>query len=230
MIADNLQDIHRQVHETALSCGRDPGKIRILAVSKTRETKDILEAYQCGQSLFGENYLQEARGKISSITQKGIRWHFIGHLQSNKAQEAVELFDMIETVDRFKIAQALNKYASQRNRILDILIQVNIGKEAQKSGIQAEGASDLIRRIAQLPHLKVRGLMTLPPYSDNPEDSRPYFRELATLARNLSAQRLLGTMEEIELSMGMSGDFKVAVEEGATLVRLGTALFGSRSR
>ncbi len=227
MICARLQVIRQQIAEAAVQSGRNPDDIRLLAVSKRHGPEKIQEAFQCGQVLFGENYLQEARNKIARL-DPAISWHFIGHLQSNKAKTAVGLFQMVETVDRLKIAQALNNHAAEFGRCLDILVQVNIGHEKQKSGVKPQDAGQLIREVGKLKHLRVRGLMTMPPHTASPEESRPYFKALKTMSVQFTAQGLFSQNLPVELSMGMSGDFIVAVEEGATLVRVGTAIFGDR--
>lgn len=228
MICANLQVIRQKIAEAAERSGRNPDDIRLLAVSKRHGPDKVRKAFQCGQVLFGENYLQEARDKIARL-DPSISWHFIGHLQSNKAKTAVELFQMVETVDRLKIAQALDNHAAALGRCLDILVQVNIGHEKQKSGVEPQHAGQLIQDVGRLRHLRVRGLMAMPPYAASPEESRPYFKALKTLSMQFAAQGLLSQNSPVELSMGMSGDFIVAVEEGATLVRVGTALFGERA-
>ncbi len=230
MIHQNLQLIQQQITEAASKCDRDPGSIKLLAVSKRKPIDSIIKAHKCGQLLFGENYLQEANEKITQLnSQNKVHWHFIGHLQSNKAKLAVNLFDMIETVDRIKIARSLNKFASQQDKTLNILVQVNIGREKQKAGILEETSYQLLKQIQELSNLKVCGLMTIPPNTPQPEDSRIHFRNLRELALKLADHDLFADPDNIELSMGMSGDFKIAIEEGATLVRLGTALFGTRN-
>jgi hypothetical protein len=157
-----------------------------------------------------------------------LRWHFIGHLQSNKAKTAAELFQMIETVDRLKIARALDRHAGALDKKLDILVQVNMGREAQKSGILPEDAPELLQALQPLTNLRVRGLMTMPPYGREPEESRPFFQALKKLSLELAAKNYFYDNKAVQLSMGMSGDFTVAIEEGATLVRVGTAIFGTR--
>lgn len=228
MLCENLYTIQQQINDAASKSNRNPETIRLVAVSKHMPAKEILEAYDCGQLLFGENYLQEAKDKIIEIDNNAISWHFIGQLQSNKASQAAELFGMIESVDRFKIALALNKHASQLDKFLDILIQVNIGREKQKGGTLEEDTWQLLEQIKPLTHLRARGLMTMPPLATDPETSRPYFKKLYTLAMQLADNDLFHNSETIELSMGMSSDFTIAIEEGATLVRIGTALFGPR--
>ncbi|WP_457574980.1 YggS family pyridoxal phosphate-dependent enzyme [Desulfolithobacter sp.] len=227
MICDNLKTIYRQIEESAVRAGRDPQSVRLVAVSKRQEPERILEALDCGQDLFGENYLQEAREKIELLGDRA-RFHFIGHLQSNKARQAADLFTMVETVDRLKIARALSRHAGALGRSLDILLQVNVGREPQKAGVLPENLDELASEVATLPSLRLRGLMTMPPYTTDPEESRPFFRSLRRLARELSDKGLFTDNSRVELSMGMSRDFPVAIEEGATLVRVGTAIFGPR--
>ena len=226
-IAENLQQILARMKDAAVRVGRDPESVRLVAVSKRVPLPRIQQAVSAGQTLFGENYLQEVDLKIKALGPE-IDWHFIGHLQSNKAKHAAALFDMIETVDRFKLAAALDKHLAGTGKRLSVLLQVNVGREAQKAGVLPENAEELLRRVNELPNLAVRGLMTIPPYHDNAEEVRPYFRQLRELADGFVHQGLLGQHGPVVLSMGMSGDFEVAVEEGATLVRVGTALFGER--
>jgi PLP dependent protein len=227
MIRANLAQLLETIAQTARKVDRDPKDIKLVAVSKMIDIDLILQAMDCGQTLFGENYLQEAAGKIT-LLPPAVNWHFIGHLQSNKAKQAVELFDVIETVDRWKLAKALNSYSKILGKELSVLIQVNTGREKQKSGVLPEAAETLLHRITQETDLRVLGLMTIPPFFPDPEKSRPYFKELKDLAKQLAALNLFADNTRVELSMGMSGDYPVAIEEGATLVRVGTALFGTR--
>lgn len=228
MLCDNLARIRETIAQTAIRVGRDPKGIKLVAVSKTVDVALIRQAMDCGQTSFGENYLQEAAGKIPLLAASA-NWHFIGHLQSNKARQAVALFDTIQTVDRWKLAKALDNHASSLNKPVQVLIQVNIGRESQKSGVLPEKAEELLRQIAQETHLAVRGLMTIPPFFSDPEKSRPYFKELSHLAKRLAARNLFADNNAVELSMGMSDDYPIAIEEGATIVRVGTALFGARN-
>lgn len=228
MICDNIQTIKEQIRAAALKSGRDPESVNIVAVSKRMDIDKIRQAAQCGQNLFGENYLQEAAEKITQL-DKNLTWHFIGHLQSNKAKTAAELFQMVETVDRLKIARALDKHAGQLDKYLDILVQVNIGREQQKSGVAPEETEQLLRAIKELPNLRVLGLMAMAPYSPAPEASRPYFKQMRALVEQLKNKGLFYDEKSVRLSMGMSGDFTVAIEEGATHVRIGTAIFGERT-
>ena len=199
-----------------------------MAVTKTVSPERLQEAVAAGQSLFGENYVQEAKAKIASLGP-GLTWHFIGHLQSNKARVAVELFDLIHSVDRLSLAQALEQAAGRLGKVQNILLQVNLAGEESKSGTAPANAQALLLAISQMPHLRVLGLMTMPPWFDEPERVRPYFKELRELRDRLRRLNLVeGDLPE--LSMGMTGDFEVAVAEGATLVRIGTAIFGRRAR
>lgn len=227
-IAENLAAVRRRIEAAARRVGRDPAEVRLVAVSKTVSVERLREAVAAGQLLFGENYLQEARPKIATLGE-GVTWHFVGHLQSRKAKGVVELFDLIHSVDRLKLAQALEEAAARLGKIQDILIQVNLSGEESKSGASPEEVADLLAEVGKMPHLRVLGLMTMPPWFADPEQVRPYFRALRELRDRLRELRVAGTALP-ELSMGMSGDFEVAVEEGATLVRVGTAIFGERPR
>lgn len=228
-VAENIETIRARIAAAVLRAGRAPESVRLVAASKGQSPELLRQALACGQSLFGENYLQEARKKKEGLTdQPGARWHFIGHLQSNKARIAAELFDCIETVDNLRLAGALEKHLAALDKTMPVLVQVNIGREAQKAGVLPEEAGSLCRSLRQFPHLVVQGLMAMPPLCAEPEQSRPFFRRLRELAEGLAAEKILGGPGPLELSMGMSADFEVAVEEGATLVRVGTALFGAR--
>lgn len=229
MIADHLERIRSRIQESAASCGRDPASVRLVAVAKTHPAAAVREAYAAGQTLFGENYVQEARDKIAELAGEPLHWHFIGHLQRNKAKHAVDLFELIHTVDSIKLARELDKQAAKRDKVQQILIQVNVGYENTKSGVFAEDCLALVRETARLSHLQTLGLMTLPPFFDEPERVRPFFRRLRELADAIRRERIPGVRME-ELSMGMTGDFTAAIEEGATLVRVGTAIFGERHR
>lgn len=227
MIQENLTRVYRRIEQAAIRSGRDPAAVRLVAVSKTVSAARIAEAIGCGVRLLGENYIQEARQKIGALDAGQTAWHFIGHLQTNKARFAVELFDLIHSVDSLKLARALDKQARQLDKVQSILVQVNLAGEATKSGIGAEEAPRLIRDMSRCSNLVVRGLMTMPPFFNAPEKVRPYFKALRQLAERLAAMDIPG-VTMAELSMGMTGDFEVAVEEGATLVRIGTAIFGER--
>ncbi len=228
MISDNLQFIRRQITAIADRCGRNSEDIRLVAVSKTFPVAAMKEAVTSGQFLFGENYIQEAEKKFEELGNQ-VQLHFIGHLQSNKAHIAAGIFQMIQTVDRFKLALSLNRHLGQVGRTMDILIQVNIGRDENKSGVSPADTEDLLKKIAPLSNLRIRGLMTIPPFFEDPEKSRPSYRGLRQLAEDLQGKKLFYDNTLVELSMGMSHDYPVAIEEGATLLRIGTALFGDRA-
>ncbi len=229
-IASNLAEVRERIAQAANRAGRQPDDVALMAVSKTHPASAILEAAAAGQHLFGENRVQEFAGKYEELKAAGIanvRFHLIGHLQSNKAAKAAELLDAVDSVDSLRLAERLNEAASRLNRRLDVLIEVNIGGEAAKSGLAP--ASDELQALLEaqprLPSLAIRGLMTVPPFTAEPEGARPYFRQLRELRDRLRAS---SGLELPELSMGMSHDFEVAIEEGSTCVRIGTAIFGAR--
>jgi len=227
MVAENIEVIRVRIRAAAERAGRDPQSVRLVAVSKHQPLAAIREAMAAGQVMFGENYLQEAADKVAALGE-GLVWHCIGHLQSNKARIAAEVFDCIETIDRIKLAKALETRLAELDKTMPVLIQVNVGGESQKAGVAPEEAGLLCRDLQQFPHLRLQGFMTMPPFVENPEESRACFRQLRLLGEELVAQGFLGQHGPMQLSMGMSGDFEVAIEEGATLVRVGTALFGER--
>jgi PLP dependent protein len=225
-IASNLQDIQGRIRAAALASGREPAAVRLVAVSKTRPAGDVFEAFQAGQRVFGENYVQELVAKAAEVSEP-VEWHFIGHLQSNKVRQIAGLVTMIHSVDRLSLAAEVSRQWGRLGRCCDILVQVNLSGEATKSGTTETEALQLVRAIATLEHVRVRGLMTMPPFFDDPEAARPFFAELTRLAQRIAAEGLPG-VEMRELSMGMSGDFEAAIQEGATLVRVGTSIFGVR--
>jgi len=225
-MAERLRKIEERIAQTALRAGRDPKSVRLVAVSKTKPAAAIADAFACGQRIFGENYVQELVGKQGELTQE-ISWHFIGSLQSNKVRQIAGRVDLIHSVDRSSLAREIDRQWGALGKFCDILVQVNISREETKGGTSSEELLDLVREVARLPHLRVRGLMTMPPFFDDPEGARPYFRRLRELAGEVAAAAIAG-VEMRELSMGMSGDFEAAIEEGATLVRVGSALFGER--
>ncbi len=226
-VALNLQAVNDEIRRITIKCGRDPGSVRLVTVCKKVSIERIHRAIEGGASILGGNYIQEAGSKIEILSGYPVEWHFIGHLQSNKAGTAVELFDLIHTVDSFKLAAALNRHAAKKNKIQKILIQVNLSGEKTKSGAAPETVENLVRKISDFHNIAVKGLMTLPPPAPDPEDARPYFRLLRRLAADLG-KKAFRNVEMNELSMGMSADFPPAIEEGATLVRIGTAIFGER--
>lgn len=225
-ISRNLALINERIRAAAEAAGRDPASVRLVAVSKTRPAADISAAYQAGQTIFGENYIQELVPKLAEVHET-VQWHVIGHLQSNKVKYIAGRVAMIHSVDRLSLAQEIDRQWGKLGKCCDVLIQVNISGEATKSGTTEEGAIQLVRECALLPHIRVKGLMTMPPFFDDPDAARPYFAELRRLSEAVAGQRIAG-VDMAELSMGMSGDFEAAIQEGATLVRIGTAIFGER--
>jgi len=226
-IGSNIRSIRQRMEAACARSGRDPHSVQLMAVSKTVEPQRIQQALDAGIMLLGENYVQEAREKIPAIGHEA-EWHMIGHLQTNKVKYVVNLFDWIHSVDRLELAKELDKRAGQHNHKLRVLIEVNVSGEESKNGIEASLAIDLVSQVSVLPHLIVRGLMTMPPYSDDPEQSRPYFKSLRALRDAISAA--MPGVQMDQLSMGMTDDFEVAIEEGATIIRVGRAIFGARSQ
>jgi len=224
--ADNLNSIQQRIRAGCERAGRAPDSVTLLAVSKTHPPETIGEAADCGQLLFGENKIQEAKAKIPLCPGK-CRWHFIGHLQSNKVRDGVELFEMIQGVDSLALAREISKRCEQASKRMPILLEVNVAGEASKFGYKPEQLLAELNELNALPKIEIHGLMTIPPYTTDPEKARPYFRRLRELKER--AEAVLGAPLP-HLSMGMSGDFEVAIEEGATMVRVGTALFGPRRK
>jgi pyridoxal phosphate enzyme (YggS family) len=225
-LADNLDSIQQRITSACERAGRTRDSVTLLAVTKTHPPETIREAVNIGLTYFGENKIQEAKAKIPNCPGKA-RWHFIGHLQSNKCRDAVELFEMIQGVDSLAIAQEINKRAEQAAKTMPILLEINVAGEGSKFGYQPEQMLADLKAINALPRLEIHGLMAIPPYTPLPEKARPYFQKLRELKQQ--AEAVLGA-PLTHLSMGMSGDFEVAIEEGATIVRIGTALFGERNR
>lgn len=225
-IATNISQIRERITTICQSCNRDPGTVRLIAVSKKKPAIDIEAAAHAGQSLFGESYVQECVAKIDEVNAE-VEWHFIGALQSNKVKYLRGKVAMIHSVDRLSLAEEISRQWGKDDACIDILIQVNLGDEASKSGTTASTLIDLVRKVSALPHVRIKGLMALPPWGADPEEVRPYFRQLRELAEQIDTLELPDvTMQE--LSMGMSHDFEVALEEGSTMVRVGTAIFGAR--
>jgi len=224
---ERLDHLLDEIRSTALGCGRNPGEISLVAVSKRQPLDRIRAMIDCGQLLFGENYLQEASAKITALDRPEAEFHFIGHLQSNKARQAARFFSVIQTVDRLKIARLLDRHARELDVRLRALVQVNIGREPQKHGVDPDKTLSLLADIKKETRLSVTGLMCMVPRNPDPEAARGFFRELRLLADRAGREGLFAT-EAYELSMGMSADFRVAIEEGATMIRVGTALFGPR--
>ncbi len=225
-IADNINQISKRIATICQGCQRDPASVRLIAVSKKKPAVDIDAAASAGQRLFGESYVQECVAKIDEVSAE-VEWHFIGALQTNKVKYLRGKVTMIHSVDRLSLAKEIDRQWGKDDDCVDILLQVNLGEEESKGGTTAEALIDLARKVAQLPHIHIKGLMALPPWGTDPEEVRPYFRQLGELADAIDALDLPNvTMQE--LSMGMSHDFEVAVEEGSTMVRVGTAIFGAR--
>ena len=230
-VAENISRVRERIEAAARRAGRNPDDVLLMAVSKTFPAEAVRDAYAVGQRLFGENRVQEFAEKAKSLQAlPGAGWHLIGHLQTNKAAKAAELFDAIDSVDSLRLAEKLNSSAAQMNKQLPVLIEINIGGEEVKSGVMP-GSPELEALLATAPSLKnlqIRGLMAIPPFTDDPEQARPYCRKMRELRDMIAARRLTGVGMDV-LSMGMSHDFEVAIEEGSTCVRVGTAIFGKRT-
>jgi pyridoxal phosphate enzyme (YggS family) len=225
-VAVNYQIIIGRLHEAASKVGRDAREIKLLAAAKSRSIDAMQVAIAAGVTMIGENYVQEAQAKKQEI-RKPVEWHMIGHLQRNKAKAAVELFDVIESLDSAALARELDKEGAKGGKIVRAFIEVNLAGEESKSGIAKNQVKSLLEEAGRLAHITVEGLMTVPPFRENPEEVRRYFRELRDLRAELGDLRLPNVQLK-ELSMGMTHDYMVAIEEGATIVRIGTALFGPR--
>ncbi len=225
---ERLDEVRGRVEARALRCNRAPNEITLVAVSKTHPAEIIREAIAAGVTDLGENRVQEAESKIPEVGRRAARWHLIGHLQSNKARRAVELFDVIHSLDSVALGQRLDRMCGELNRTeLPVMIQVDLGREATKSGVDEAGILPLVEALKECQHLRLTGLMTLPPYYETAEQVRPFFRKLRELRDELSSRGAFGGARG-ELSMGMTHDYEVAIEEGATIVRVGTAIFGQR--
>lgn len=225
-LAENLDLIQQRIRAACGRAGRSPESVTLLAVTKGQPPEVVSEANKLGLTFFGENKIQEAKAKIPLSTGK-CRWHFIGHLQTNKCRDAVELFEMIQSVDSGYLAQEISKRAEQAGKTMPILLEVNLAGEASKFGYRPEQLENDLQQINALPRIEIHGLMTIPPWTSNAENVRPVFRQLRKLKER--AEQALGAPLP-HLSMGMTGDFEVAIEEGATIVRIGTALFGARKK
>lgn len=227
-IAQNLAIIRDRIAATAASCGRSPGEITLLAISKTFPTESVRLAIEAGTLAFGENRVQEAEAKIRSLgSAPGIEWHLVGHLQTNKARVAAELFDMVQSVDSVRLALRLNQSCLEIGKVLPVLLQVDLGGEATKFGAEPSTVRELVQTIADCRGLRLDGLMTIPPFFDDPREARPYFAGLRQLSEVLESEQP-GCLGARRLSMGMSHDFEEAIRAGATIVRIGSAIFGSR--
>ena len=231
-IAENIAEIRKRITQVAARVGRDSSSITLMAVSKTVESERIKEAYNAGLRVFGENRVQEFVEKSSGLADlHEAEWHLIGHLQSNKAKKAAELFHAVDSVDSLRLAEKLNQAATEAGKKLDVLIEIKVGQEESKAGIPLDSPEleKLLRAAPQLEGLEIRGLMTIPPFTEDPEGARPYFRLLRDLRDQIATRKLPAIQMDV-LSMGMSHDFEVAIEEGSTCVRVGTAIFGARPK
>jgi len=227
-LSERIDAVRGRIEACALRCNRAPNEITLVAVSKTHPAEVIREAIAAGVTDLGENRVQEAESKIPEAGRHAARWHLIGHLQSNKARRAVELFGVIHSLDSVALAQRLDRMCVELNRQeLPVIIQVDLGREATKSGADEAEVLQLVEALKHCQRLRLSGLMTLPPYFDDPEQVRPFFRKLRELRDELSSRRAFGDLRG-ELSMGMTHDYEIAIEEGATIVRVGTAIFGAR--
>jgi pyridoxal phosphate enzyme (YggS family) len=227
-ISNNVKQVCEHINHAAAASSRDPKEITLVAISKTFPVEAISEAAEAGLRRFGENRLQEAEPKISSlVASRALEWHLVGHLQSNKAKRAVQLVEVIHSVDSIKLAQKLSQSCVELEKSVSVLIQVNLGLEQTKFGARSEQVEEIVDQVARLPGLRLDGLMTIPPFFENPDQSRPFFAQLRELRDRIESAHP-GSLGRKHLSMGMSHDFRVAIEEGATIVRIGTAIFGSR--
>lgn len=226
MLEDNLKKVQEEIEESCRKAGRDPKDVTLIAVSKTKPAEDIMELYRAGQRDFGENYVQELREKAEELP-KDIRWHMIGHLQRNKVKYIAGYIDMIHSVDSLALAETISKEAAKHDRVIPILLEVNVAGEDTKFGLSPEEVPAMAEAISHLPNVVLRGFMTSAPFVDDPEENRVHFRKLAHLSVDSTSKNHDNNMVDV-LSMGMSNDYKVAVEEGATMVRVGTSIFGAR--
>ena len=228
-IKENVARVQERIASACRRCGRQPEDVKLLAISKTFPAECVRAAYEAGLREFGENRVQEAQAKRPALSDLSITWHLVGHLQTNKARTARELFHWVHSVDSFRLAQRLEQSAAPGSGRLPVLLEVNLGGEESKAGVGEKEIIPLAEQVSQLPALELRGLMVIPPFFDDPEKVRPYFRRLCELAREIEA-RNLPNVSMRELSMGMSHDFEVAIEEGSTIIRVGTAIFGAREK
>lgn len=225
-VAANYRKIMDRISEAALKAGRNPQEIKLLAAAKSQSIESIRAAIAAGVGLVGENYVQEAEHKRQAISQP-VEWHMIGHLQRNKVPPALKTFDLVQSLDSAALALELEKEGKKRGKTVRTLVEVNLGDEQSKSGVAQDALVELLKRVGDLAHLRVEGFMAIPPFRENPEEVRPFFNALKNLQAELQCLKIPNVVLN-ELSMGMTHDYPVAVEEGATIVRIGTALFGPR--
>ena len=227
MITENLEQVRKNIDEACRMAGRDPKEVTLIAVSKTKPVSMLKEAYDAGARCFGENKVQEIMDKHPQLPED-IQWHMIGHLQRNKVKYIVDKVSMIHSVDSLRLAQTIEQEAAKHNVCVPVLLEVNVAQEESKFGLKMDEVLPLIETIADFPHIKVQGLMTIAPYVENAEDNRDFFRQLKKLSVDIEAKNINKVSMSV-LSMGMTGDYQVAVQEGATMVRVGTGIFGERN-
>ena len=227
MITENLEQVRKNIDEACRMAGRDPKEVTLIAVSKTKPVSMLKEAYDAGARCFGENKVQESMDKHPQLPED-IQWHMIGHLQRNKVKYIVDKVSMIHSVDSLRLAQTIEQEAAKHNVCVPVLLEVNVAQEESKFGLKMDEVLPLIETIADFPHIKVQGLMTIAPYVENAEDNRDFFRQLKKLSVDIEAKNINNVSMSV-LSMGMTGDYQVAVQEGATMVRVGTGIFGERN-
>ena len=226
MITENLEQVRKNIEEACRAVNRDPGEVTLISVSKTKPVSMLQEAYDAGSRDFGENKVQEIMDKYPQLPSD-IRWHMIGHLQRNKVKYIVDKVSMIHSVDSLRLAQTIEQEAAKHDVCVPILLEVNVAQEETKFGLKMEEVLPLVESVAEFPHIKIQGLMTIAPYVQNPEENRPVFRQLKKLSVDIAAKNINNVNMSV-LSMGMTGDYQVAVQEGATMVRVGTGIFGER--
>ena len=227
MITENLREVHARIEAACARAGRDPAGVTLVDVSKTKPVEMLMEAYNAGERVFGENKVQEILEKAPQMPAD-VRWHMIGHLQRNKVRQVIGQVEMIHSVDSLRLAEAIEQEAAKKDLTVPVLVEVNVAREDSKFGVFVEDVPELVLQMAAMPHLRVSGLMTIAPFVDNPEKNRPVFRKLNELSVDIRERNMNNVSMDI-LSMGMTGDYEVAIEEGATLVRVGTGIFGERS-
>lgn len=227
MVAENLAQVQKNINESCSKINRDPNEVTLIAVSKTKPVEMLKEAYDAGARVFGENKVQEIVDKYDQMPSD-VKWHMIGHLQRNKVKYIVDKVAMIHSVDSLRLAETIEKEAAKKVVIVPILIEVNVAQEESKFGLKPEEVLPLIEQIADFSHIRIKGLMTIAPYVDNAEENREIFRELKKLSVDIAAKNINNVTMSV-LSMGMTGDYMVAVQEGATMVRVGTGIFGARN-
>lgn len=227
MLADNYRQVLKNIQDACQAVGRDPNEVTLVAVSKTKPVEMLQQVYDAGARVFGENKVQEIMDKYDHLPGD-IRWQMIGHLQRNKVKYIVDKVDMIHSVDSYRLAQTIETEAAKKNVTVSVLLEVNVAEEESKFGLKMDEVLPLVQQISELPHVQVKGLMTIAPFVSNPEDNREIFRKLKKLSVDIEAKNINNTTMSV-LSMGMTGDYMVAVQEGATMVRVGTGIFGERN-